>query len=304
MAGSKIPIKKICEHCGAEFTAQKVSTRFYSHTCASRAYKARKRVERVKKTEVETQRVIQEQPVAHLKDRPYLSVAETAALLGLTVQGVYKQIYSGRLRASKLSSRLTLIRREDIDWMLAERPYVKRLPTERTNITELYSSEEVCELFKISRSSLFAIGKRENIPKTYNRGRTYWSKKHIDAYFAQYAADPDITEWCTADEITERFGMTLSAVYNLVYDHNIPKKKEGNKTFYSKRHVQEAKGVIEKEEVKYYTVPEIMEKYNFTRDQVYHHLKQYKVSRVKKGRIVLVPQKELDQIFEPPMIIQ
>lgn len=36
--------------------------------------------------------------------------------------------------------------------MLAERPYIKRLPTEKTNITELYGSEEVCELFKISRS--------------------------------------------------------------------------------------------------------------------------------------------------------
>lgn len=172
----------------------------------------------------------------------------------------------------------------------------------RGGITELYNSEEVCELYKIARSTLFDIGKRENIPKTYNRGRTYWSKKHIDAYFAQYAADPDITEWCTADEITERFGMILLAVYNLAYDHNIPKKKEGNKTFYSKRHVQEAKGVIEKKEIKYYTVPKIMEKYSLTRDQVYHYLKQYKVSRIKKGQIVLIPQKEFDQIFEPPTI--
>lgn len=40
-----------------------------------------------------------------------------------------------------------------------------------------------------------------------------------------------LLEWCTADEIKERFGMSLSAVYNLAYDHYIPKKKEGNKTF-------------------------------------------------------------------------
>lgn len=304
MAGSKIPIKKLCEHCGEEFIAQKVSTRFCSHTCASRAYKQRKREQRVQ-TAVKAvkERKVQSE-VKEIVDRPYLSVAEAGRLLGVSRQTIYRYIYAGRLRAFNLSDQRTIIRREDIDWMLAERPYVKRLPTERTNITELYRSEEVCELYKISRSSLFAIGKRENIPKTYNRGRTYWSKKHIDAYFAQYAADPDITEWCTADEITERFGMALSAVYNLVYDHNIPKKKEGNKTFYSKRHVEEAKGVIEKEEVKYYTVPEIMEKYNFTRDQVYHYLKQYNVSRIKKGRIVLVPQKDFDQIFEPPMIIQ
>lgn len=136
--------------------------------------------------------------------------------------------------------------------------------------SELYNSKEVCERYKIYRSSLFAIGKRENIPKIYNRGQTYWSKKHIDAYFAQYASDPYITEWCTGDEIKERLGMSLSAVYNLAYDHNMPKKKKGNKSFYSKRHVLESKGVIENEEIKYYTVSEIMEKYNFTRDQVYH----------------------------------
>ena len=304
MAGSKIPIQKVCELCGQEFTAQKVSTRFCSHTCASRAYKQRKREERAEVAEKTIQKQRVQNKIEDFADRPYLKVSEASKLLSVARQTIYDHIYAGRLKASKLSSRLTVIKRDDIEKMLAERPYVKRLPTERTNITELYSSEEVCELFKISRSSLFAIGKRENIPKTYNRGRTYWSKKHIDAYFAQYAADPDITEWCTADEITERFEMTLSAVYNLIYDHNIPKKKEGNKTFYSKRHVQEAKGVIEKEEVKYYTVPEIMEKYNFTRDQVYHYLKQYNVSRIKKGRIVLVPQKEFNQIFEPPMIIQ
>ena len=39
----KLRFKKHCEFCGTEFTAQKSSTRFCSHMCASRAYKARKR---------------------------------------------------------------------------------------------------------------------------------------------------------------------------------------------------------------------------------------------------------------------
>lgn len=204
MAGSKIPIKKLCEHCGEEFIAQKVSTRFCSHTCASRAYKQRKREQRVQTAEKAVKERKVQSEFREIVDKPYLSVAEAGRLLGVSRQTIYRYIYTGRLRAFNMSDQRTIVRREDIDGMLAERPYVKRLPTERTNITELYSSEEVCELYKISRSSLFAIGKRENIPKTYNRGRTFWSKKHIDAYFAQYVADPYITEWCTADEITER----------------------------------------------------------------------------------------------------
>ena len=43
MAGSKIPIKKICEYCNSEFYAHKESTRYCSHTCNSRAYKQMKR---------------------------------------------------------------------------------------------------------------------------------------------------------------------------------------------------------------------------------------------------------------------
>ena len=38
-----IVYQKHCEWCGCAFTAQKGSTRYCSHTCASRAYKARTR---------------------------------------------------------------------------------------------------------------------------------------------------------------------------------------------------------------------------------------------------------------------
>lgn len=29
----------------------------------------------------------------------------------------------------------------------------------------------------------FVMSKKNKIPKTFNRGKTYWSKKHVDAYF-------------------------------------------------------------------------------------------------------------------------
>lgn len=39
MATSSIRIKKICQWCGTEFEAQKVSTKYCSHRCANLAYK-------------------------------------------------------------------------------------------------------------------------------------------------------------------------------------------------------------------------------------------------------------------------
>ena len=39
MATSSIRITKICQWCGVEFEAQKVSTKYCSHRCANLAYK-------------------------------------------------------------------------------------------------------------------------------------------------------------------------------------------------------------------------------------------------------------------------
>jgi mobilizable transposon, tnpA protein len=304
MAKSNELIKKVCEWCGNVFYAQKVTTRYCSHTCNSRAYKANKRKERVKAAEALTYRTIQEKPIEQLKDRPFLSIAETATLLGLSLQGVYKQIYAGRLRASKITSRLSVVRREDIEQMLAERPYEKRQPRDAIVITELYTIDEVCDTYDISRAALFAIAKRENIPRTHNRGKTYWSKRHIDAYFAKKAPDASITEWCTAENISTRFGMTITAVYNFVFDHNIPKKKVKGKSHYSTRHVEEAKGVLDATAPSYYTVKEAMAKYGLTRDQLYHYTKQHNIPKVKQGRNVLISQRELDEALQPPTIIR
>ena len=173
---------------------------------------------------------------------------------------------------------------------------------ELTLITELYTTDEVCDTYNISRSSLFAIAKRENIPRTYNRGKTYWSKRHIDAYFAKQAPAPHIEEWSTAVEIQERFDMTLTAVYNFVSDHNIPRKKVKGKSYYSTKHVEAAKGVLDEAAPSYYTVREAMEKFGLTRDQLYHYTKHYNISKVKQGRNILISQQELDEVLKPPGI--
>ena len=300
MAGSKIPIKKICEYCNSEFYAHKKSTRYCSHTCNSRAYKQMKR--EAKTGTIETAE--QEKKVKDIIDRPYLKISEAGRLLGVARQTIYEHIYAGRLRASKITSRLSVVRREDIEQMLAERPYEKRQPRDAIVITELYTTEEVCDTYDISRAALFAIAKRENIPRTHNRGKTYWSKRHIDAYFAKKAPDASITEWCTAEEISARFGITITAVYNFVFDHNIPKKKVKGKSHYSTRHVEEAKGVLEATAPSYYTVKEAMAKYGLTRDQLYHYTKQHNIPKVKQGRNILISQRELDEALQPPTIIR
>lgn len=76
MSTSSIRIKKICQWCGAEFEAQKVSTKYCSHRCANLAYKQATREKRVKQVEAETHFIKSEKPKENVKDKEYLSASE------------------------------------------------------------------------------------------------------------------------------------------------------------------------------------------------------------------------------------
>ena len=302
MATSSIRITKICQWCGVEFEAQKVSTKYCSHRCANLAYKQAVRDKRVKQAEAETLSVKLEKPIENVKDKEYLSFSQAGKLLGVSRQAVYNMVKAGNLKASKISSRLSFIKRVDIEAMLESKPYKTLHPKDTIPITDFYTTAEIKEKYNIQESWLYKIAKEHNIPRTFNRGKTYWSKKHIDSYFAKKAPDTSITEWYSVAELQEKFGMTLSAIYTFVYKNVIPKRKEGKMVYYSKKHFDIAKGLSVPEEPKYYTIPEAMEKFNLTRDQLYHYVAYHNITRIKVGKYTKIVRAELDKFFEPPKI--
>lgn len=186
--------------------------------------------------------------------------------------------------------------------MLDNRPYEKRQLTTTAPITEFYTTAEVKEKYNVKDSWIFVVAKKHNIPRTFNRGKTYWSKKHINNYFAKKAADPEITEWYSVAEIQEAFGMTLASIYSLASSNAIPKKKEGRVVYYSKKHFDIAKGAAQPEEPQYYTVAEAMEKFNLTRDQLYHYATYHNIPRVKVGKYTKISRPELDKLLGAPKI--
>ncbi len=302
MASSSIRIKKVCEWCGEVFYAQKTTTRYCSHRCNSKAYKEITRNKRIQDAETKTNILISQQPIQIIKDKEFLSFAEAGTLLGISRQAVYKMVAAGHLKASKISSRLSFIKRSDIENMLENKPYEKRNKKDIAPITEFYTTAEVKEKYNVVDSWIFVVAKKHNIPRTFNRGKTYWSKKHIDNYFGKKAADPEITEWYSVQEIQDKFGMSLAAIYTLASKNAVPKKKEGIMVSYSKKHFDIAKGIAQPDEPQYYTVAEAMAKFNLTRDQLYHYAKYHNIPRVKVGKYVKISRPELDKLFEAPKI--
>lgn len=185
MTASKIQIKKICECCGKEFIAFKTSTRYCSKQCNSKAYKLKLRKQQISAAEITSLEWHDEKKVHDVKEMSFLSTQDAAKLLGITHRSVYNLIYKGVLKAGKVSCRMTFIRREDIEAMIKSNPYQKRHKKERAPITEFYTTAEVKDKYKVADSWIFVVAKRENIPRVFQRGKTLWSKKHIDDYFLE-----------------------------------------------------------------------------------------------------------------------
>lgn len=297
---SRIDIQKRCKWCGAIFTAHKTTTEYCSHRCGNLAYKDKVRKQRIESLQHELGQSIKTPPNLN---KEYLTPSEVAELLHIGRTSIYRYIRNGAIKVIRFE-RKTLVRRADIEDMTTyiEKETKEKQIKEKTPITDFYTTAEVKEKFNVAESWVFAIAKKNNIPRTFNRGKTYWSKKHIDAYFARKAPNPDITDWYSTQEIQEKFGMTLSAVYCFVSKNAIPKKKEGIMVYYSKKHVDIAKGVAAPEEPKHYTVPEAMEKFNLTRDQLYHYATYHNIPKVKKGKYTLISKAELDKLLAAPKI--
>lgn len=296
---SNIDIQKKCEWCGKLFIAHKTSTRCCSHRCANLAYKERTRQKRVSEFQTMVNQQIEKEDCI---DKDFFTPSEAAKYIGISRATFYRYLETNLIKSVQLK-RKTIIRKRDIEALFDNAsPYKKHLPRSKQSITDFYTTAEIKEKFGVKESWIYEIAKEHNIPRTFNRGRTYWSKKHIDSYFAKKAPDASITEWYSVAELQEKFGMTLSAIYTFVYKNVIPKRKEGKMVYYSKKHFDIAKGIATPEVPQYYTIPEAMEKYNLTRDQLYHYVKYHNITRIKVGKYTKILRSELDKFFEPPKI--
>ena len=296
---SNIEIQKKCKWCGQIFIARKTSTNYCSHKCNNAAYKERIRQERIATYQKEISINTEE---TSIENKEFYTPPEVAKLLGISRASIYRYMAENIIKAVQFKGK-TLVRRKDIELLFENAAeYKKRIPIEKAPITDFYTTAEVKEKYHVNESWIFAIAKKHGIPRTSNRGKTYWSKKHIDAYFAKKAPDPDITEWYSTQEMQEKFSMTLSAIYTFAHKNAIPKKKEGIMVYYSKKHVDIAKGIAKPEETMYYTVAEAMEKFNLTRDQLYHYVKWHHISKIKKGKYTFISRTELDKLLAPPKI--
>ncbi len=110
---SNIRIKRICDHCGSQFEAKQTRTKFCSPSCSKLNYKRRVKLEKIQGSEIETL-IKRIEPLLLIQQKQFLSVVETAELLGVGESTAREMVFNRILVSRKIGNRI-IIRRIDID---------------------------------------------------------------------------------------------------------------------------------------------------------------------------------------------
>ena len=287
--------------------------KYCSEECAEQAKETKKKRQRDFLRAVE--------PVMEFQQQEYLTFSKAAILLGCTRQYVYKLVEQGKLPASRLSSRMALVRKSDIEKMFEDNPYNRVLPCTKPKksvskkmkspakdkakeeratdeVLEYYSGEEVKQIYKVKQSWLYASAKRHQIPMCRIAGRNYYSKKHIDAVFGTTIDLDAIVDWLSPQEVADRYGINLTAVRSYAHRHKIPSKREYGHTYYSQSHFDELRRTDLLSNEDYYTVEQVQRLYGLTKANICHIVKVKHIEKTKVGRLNLLLRSDVERVME------
>jgi len=295
-------ITRICQFCEGEFIARKTVTKYCSQKCASKAYKQKQRESKIKNSNKEALNKPNSTDLSILKDREYFTVSKAALLLGVSRATMYRYLTANIIKSLVIRGK-TFVRRQDIDALFENAgPYQTKVRPDKASIDEFYTIHEIKKKYSVKERWIYNVVNKKKIPKVFHKGKNLYSKKHVEKYFAKKEIDANITEWYSMLEIQEKFDMTAIAVYSFVSEKNIPKKKEGRIAYYSKEHVDVAKGIAEPITPQYYTTEEAMTKYSISRDSLYYYVKFHNIPKLRDGKRMKISKQHLDEILEQPKI--
>ena len=174
-----IQIKRKCKFCGKVFIAKTLDSIYCCKKCSDAAYAKKKRTEEKEKRLALVAKKIP-------KIREYLSVREAVAIFGVERDTLYLLVHEGRVTSINLGTRLTRIKRSDLESMFEKRPiakHIKETPLPKTYSLEpedCYTIGEVCEKYHINDSSVWTYVRKYSIPSRQIGNFVYVPKEEID----------------------------------------------------------------------------------------------------------------------------
>ena len=148
------------------------------------------------------------EPIMDLQHQEYLTFSKAAILMGCTRQYIYKLVANGKLKASRLSSRMAFVRKADIEKMFEGNPYKRVIPVsksklskkaktekptqnqesikgkEENEVLDYYSGEEVMSIYKVKKMSRLASISMPSRRTRWNRSITSTLRQEPRRYAA------------------------------------------------------------------------------------------------------------------------
>ena len=140
--------KKRCQWCGRPFIAHKMTTLYCSRLCIERAYKAKGKQK--KKELVEDEQENKLPIVESVGDKPFLTPAETARLLGVSKATLYRYMAQGLIKALRTPAR-TIIRRSDIEKMFDTCPEYRKRSYRIKKVSDTITMKEIMAKYNITK---------------------------------------------------------------------------------------------------------------------------------------------------------
>ena len=127
------PTRK-CEFCGKTFVPRSGMQTYCSEECQAEAKRLRKKRQQDLINGIE--------PIMGLQHQEYLTFSKAAILMGCTRQYIYKLVANGKLKASRLSSRMAFVRKADIEKMFEGNPYKRVVPASKSKLSKKAKAEK------------------------------------------------------------------------------------------------------------------------------------------------------------------
>ncbi len=240
-------------------------------------------------TTVKTSQQTQETRTLPMSD--CVTAADAAKLYGVTTSAIHRKANSHNVP--------WVIYNKTRHYQAEELAKIYPFKEEYPHLSEWYTTEEIVEQFKMSKTAIYSLVSKFHIPrKKENSGCIYYSKLHIDEILEKRIGDKSITEWYTSDQIYQKYGLGATYISNFVHVNKIPRRRDNNKSQYSAKDFDRA---IEKRNPPsvYLLIKDAAIYFSTTPTQVHNLIRQHQLPTRTENREMRVQKVALDNIINP-----
>lgn len=166
---------------------------------------------------------------------------------------------------------------------------------------EWYSVDEIQEKYSMTKAGVYTLVSEHKVSKKNDKGRTLYSKSHIDELLHDRLGDNKIESWYTVEDIYERYGLKPHYIANFVFTNKIPKRRINGKGEYSQQHFDSA---IEQRNppTVYLRIEDAALYFKMSSDQIRYLVGKHCIPKIQDDKYIRIQKTELNKIINPPKL--